>query len=315
VALEGRAAGPYQIRVAARNVSGAPIQGLEALWDTDLELTGRGGRALVRGEARLIRALYARELALLPLLLEPGAREAEPAFGGTVGLQVAVKLQDNLAVRTRQAQLRAGGTLSLQGTLATPVVFGVLETREGTVRFQRHRFTLERAVVRFDDPRGVNPALDLRATARIRTWDVTMELTGRVSDLQVRLSSSPPMSQEDLLALVTLGATRAELGRSPGPIFAAEAGRLLAEGFLGLDSETRLIDVFEMDTSAAGGPQVTVGKRLGERALVVYSGGFAEGGKQKLRMEYQLLGPLLLSGEQDFRGGFAGDVIVRLRFR
>jgi hypothetical protein len=32
-------------------------------------------------------------------------------------------------------------------------------------------------------------------------------------------------------------------------------------------------------------------------------------------VEYQLLGPLLLAGEQDFRGGYGADVVLRLRFR
>jgi hypothetical protein len=48
---------------------------------------------------------------------------------------------------------------------------------------------------------------------------------------------------------------------------------------------------------------------------VTYTGSFAEGGKSKLRVEYQLLGPLLLAGEQEFQRRGRGDVILRLRFR
>jgi autotransporter translocation and assembly factor TamB len=58
-----------------------------------------------------------------------------------------------------------------------------------------------------------------------------------------------------------------------------------------------------------------VGKRLNERTLVSYTGSFAEGGQQKLRIEYQLIGPLLLAGEQGLSGAFAGDIVLRLRFR
>jgi hypothetical protein len=310
VAIEGLTPGAYQLRVAARNVPGDPIQGLDAFWDADLELRGRGPRALVTGEARLLRGLYTREMALLPMLLQPAERPAEPGFGSTIALRVTIKLDDSLVVRTRQAQLRGGGTLTLRGTLATPVVFGSLETRDGVVRFQRHRFAIERAVMRFDDPRG-NPALDLRGTTRIRSWDVTMEVTGRAADLQVRLTSTPPMSQEDLLALVAFGATREELGRSPGQAFAAAAGRALADQFVGLATNSPLLD----GDADSDNPLAAIGKHVSERTLVTYSGGFAEGGRQKVRMEYQVIGPVLLSGEQDFRGGFGGDVIVRLRFR
>jgi hypothetical protein len=37
--------------------------------------------------------------------------------------------------------------------------------------------------------------------------------------------------------------------------------------------------------------------------------------ERRLRVEYQVLGPLRVAGEQDFRGGFGGDVLIRFRFR
>jgi len=218
-------------------------------------------------------------------------------------------------VRSPQAQVRAGGSLSLQGTVAHPVVLGTIETQDGRITFRRHRFTLENVVVRFDDPRRINPYLDVRATTRIRTYDVTMWLSGRADDLRIRLSSEPPLPQEDLLALVTLGATRAELGTSGGLVFAGEAAQILSKELLGNDVSVPTVDVLEFGKNEAGEDQFRVGKRLNDRTLVTYTGSFAEGGKSKLRVEYQLLGPLLLAGEQEFNGGVGGDVILRLRFR
>ena len=169
--------------------------------------------------------------------------------------------------------------------------------------------------MRFDDPRRLNPHLDVRATTRIRTYDVTMWLSGRVEDLTIRLSSEPPLPQEDLLALVTLGSTRAELGSSGGLTFAGEAAQLMTRELLGLEPSEPLVDVLEFGKSDTGQNQFRVGKRIGDKTTVIYSGSFAEGGQQKLRVEYQIIGPLLLAGEQSFTGGVGGDVIVRLRFR
>jgi hypothetical protein len=36
---------------------------------------------------------------------------------------------------------------------------------------------------------------------------------------------------------------------------------------------------------------------------------------QRLRIEYRLFGPLLVAGEQDFRGNYGADLVVRMRFR
>jgi autotransporter translocation and assembly factor TamB len=314
-ALDGRALGAYQVSITARGVSIVALEGLETSWNADATLTGRGSRAIVRGEAHLVRGTYTRDLSILPMLLAESTREQPMDWGRQLALQLALHLDENLVVRTPQAQLRAGGTLHLQGTLTRPVVLGTVETQDGRITFRRNRFTIENAFVRFDDPRRLNPHLDVRATTRIRTYDVTMWLTGRVEDLTIRLSSEPPLPQEDLLALVTLGSTRAELGSSGGLTFAGEAAQLMSKELLGLEPSAPLVDVLDFSKSESGENQFRVGKRLNDKATVIYSGSFAEGGQSKLRIEYQILGPLLLAGEQSFDGGFGGDVIVRLRFR
>ena len=316
IAVEGGTVGSYQVALSAQRVGLTPVEGLETVWNSELSLVGRGARGLVRGDAHLVRGSYSRDLSILPLLLRTGGR-AEPAeWGREFSLQVQVYLDDNLMVRSPQAQVRGGGTLALRGTIAQPTILGTLETQEGRVTFRRNRFILENAVVRFDDPGRINPYLDVRARTRIRTFDVTMWLSGRADDLTIRLASEPPMSQEDLLALVTVGSTRTELGQSGGgTVFATEAAHLISQELLGGELNAPTIDVLEFGRNEAGQSEFRVGKRLNERTLVTFSGGFAEGGKQKLRVEYQLFGPVLIAGEQAFDGGVGGDVILRFRFR
>jgi translocation and assembly module TamB len=315
IGLEGGAIGAYQIPLSGRNLSFTAIEGLETAWNVDVTLVGRGPRGVVRGEARLVRGTYTRDLSILPVLLRGRSQEQPLEWGREIGLQIDVRLHDNLVVRSPQARLRAGGSLVLHGTVAQPALLGTIETQDGRITFRRNRYRLENAVVRFDDPRRLNPYLDVRATTRIRTYDITMRLSGRADDLTIRLSSEPPLPQEDLLALVTLGATRAELETSGGLTFAGEAAQVVSRELLGLEATTPFVDILEFGRDDAGQNQFRVGKRLDDRTTVIYSGSFAEGGQQKLRVEYQLLGPLLLAGEQVFTGGFGGDVILRLRFR
>jgi translocation and assembly module TamB len=316
IAIDGGTVGAYQVALSAQRVGVTPVEGLETVWNSELALIGRGARGLVRGEAHLVRGAYTKDLSILPLLLKTGGR-AEPAeWGREFSLQIQVYLDDNLIVRSPQAQVRSGGTLALRGTVAQPTILGTVETQEGRVTFRRNRFILENAVVRFDDPARINPYLDLRARTRIRTYEVTMWLSGRADDLTIRLASEPPMSQEDLLALVTVGATKTELGSSGGgTVFATEAAQLISKELLGGELNAPTVDILEFGKNDAGQSEVRVGKRLNDRTLVTYSGSFAEGGKQKLRVEYQLLGPLLIAGEQAFDGGVGGDVILRFRFR
>jgi hypothetical protein len=58
-----------------------------------------------------------------------------------------------------------------------------------------------------------------------------------------------------------------------------------------------------------------VGAQLSEKDQVIYSQTLRGSSQRLLRVEYQLLGPVLIAGEQDFQGGYGGDVFVRLRSR
>jgi hypothetical protein len=308
-ALAGGGLGAYRVALKAQRVAVTPLDGLSTLWEGDLELAGRAARALLQGELRLIRGIYTGELA--PTAGGPHVSTAgPPSDGAALPLRIAVKLNDNLAVRNRTASLRIGGTLSVEGSTAAPAVLGALETREGRVTFRDRRFTILTATARFVDPRRIDPFLDATATARIREYDVTVRVSGRTDQLDIRLSSTPPLPQEDLLALVAFGATRAELERSPAGVLAEEAGRTIVRDLLGLQ------DLPGLGGGEGGEPRLQVGTRTApERTTPVGVRGTESGGQQRVRVEYQLLGPLSLVGEQGMSGGYTAGVVLRLRFR
>jgi autotransporter translocation and assembly factor TamB len=307
-ALADGGLGAYRVALTARRIAATPVDGLSTLWDGDLELVGRATRGLLQGELRLVRGIYTRELA--PAAGGPrGSTAGPPSDGVALPLRIAVKLDDNLVVRNRTASLRIGGTLSVEGSTAAPAVLGVLETREGRVTFRDRRFTILTATARFVDPRRVDPFLDATATARIREYDVTARVSGRIDRLDVRLSSTPPLPQEDLLALVAFGVTRAELEQSPAGVLAEEAARTIVHDLLGLEGLPGL--------GGAGGEQrLQVGTRTApERTTPGSAPGTESAGQQRVRVEYQLLGPLSLVGERGMSGGYAAGVVLRLRFR
>jgi translocation and assembly module TamB len=307
-ALAGGGLGAYRVALKAQRVAATPLDGLSTLWDGDLELAGRAGRALLQGELRLVRGIYTGELA--PAAGGPhGSTAGPPSGGAALPLRIAVKLNDNLVVRNRTASLRIGGTLSVEGSTAAPAVLGALETREGRVTFRDRRFTILTATARFVDPRRIDPFLDATAAARIREYDVTVRVSGRADQLDIRLSSTPPLPQEDLLALVAFGATRAELERSPAGVLAEEAGRTIVRDLLGLQGLPGL------GGGDGGEPRLQVGTRTTPERTTPTGVRGTESGQQRVRVEYQLLGPLSLVGEQGMSGGYTAGVVLRLRFR
>jgi translocation and assembly module TamB len=157
----------------------------------------------------------------------------------------------------------------------------------------------------------------VRAQARIQAHDVTLRMTGRAEQLEIRLTSAPPLPEEDILSLIAFGSTRQQLTRGGATAVAGEMAGLIIQDLFGFQSGEGpgLVDVFEMETTEAEGRTVRVGRRLGARTMVLYSQGIDRSDARRLRIEYEVIGPLVIAGEQDFRGGVGGDVLLRLRFR
>jgi hypothetical protein len=307
--LQGWRPQAYRIAVTGTNVSIAPLEGLQTAWDLDLELAGQGDRKLIRGEGRLVQGRYTGQLNLVSMLL---ARQAEPTADASPGIPIHVilLLNNNLRVDTNWGRLQVGGRLSLEGTTTRPIVLGSLESQEGRITFRKHRWTVTSAAVRFADPRRIEPILDLTGRALIKQYDVTLRVSGRLNELMFRFSSVPALKQQELLSLVTTGTTSATAGGAFG-----EVGQLLAEDILGVATGGYAPETFGVEKTEKNEQVFNVGKQVTEDVRVLYSQALSGASKRVLRIEYQVIGPLLLSGEQDFQGGFGGDVLIRLRFR
>jgi autotransporter translocation and assembly factor TamB len=296
--LSARTLGGYRLRITARDIPLRPLEGLDTHWNADLDFTGAAGRSLLSGEARLVRGTYSRDLITLSALTEPRQAAGGPRGEG-IPLNVRVNLDDNLLVRTSMARMRVGGTLTVRGTTAAPIVLGAIEARDGTLVLRGQRYQLERAVVRFTDPRRIEPILDVTATARIRDYDVTMRVTGRIRDLDMRLSSSPSLPQDQLLSLVAFGTTSGETGQ--GGALAGEAAGLVIRELL--------------DLSGGENPLPAPLRAIMERTRVSYTHNADDLGRFGFRLEYEVAGPFLLVGERTGQGYYIIDGVVRLRFR
>jgi translocation and assembly module TamB len=316
LALAAGKPGPYRAAITIENFDANPLEGLRTIWNATIEVAGTGIQPVVRGEGRLVRGTYTGDLSLISLLLRDRAEKAASA-GPAIPLRLALHLDDNLLVQANQSRLRVGGTLNLEGTSTAPVLFGRLESRDGRVVFRKHRWTVDSASARFDDPSRISPALNVTATARIRTYEVTMRLSGRLDELDVRFSSQPTLSEKQLLALVTLGTPDLPSGGAAATALLGEAMQLLLEDLVGAGT-TGSLGLGALDLRAVEENREThlqFGAQLSEEARLVYSQALGGSSKRVLRLEYQLLGPVFIAGEQDFGGHVGGDLFVRLRFR
>ncbi len=113
-------------------------------------------------------------------------------------------------VRNQIADLQFDGALHLGGSYQSPELKGEMATIADKSRFlfKGHEFVLSDGKVIFDnDIVNKVPSINISASSTIQNYKVKVDVSGKVDKFDVKLSSEPMLSQQDILSLLTLGIT------------------------------------------------------------------------------------------------------------
>jgi len=211
-----------------------------------------------------------------------------------------VRIDNNLAT------LAASADLAIQGTTREPVVTGRAEIERGRLYFQGRTYVIQRGALDFVNPRRLDPLFDIEAETRIRSYSVTLRVSGTLERVTPTLTSDPPLSSLQILALLAgqdesevANLTQAEAranqknlaaaGPRPSPPGASpsrwgSSGRPRGSSGSTASRSTR--------RSCAGGhdatARVTVGKRITPDLNVLYSQDLRGTEERILAVEYTL---------------------------
>jgi translocation and assembly module TamB len=171
--------------------------------------------------------------------------------------RLAVKLQNMQVTRFPLFNFLSEGTLIVNGTLSNPQPEGRINISRGQFNAISTRFRLDRAYENFAEfkpSQGLNPSLNVRVTGAVaeitrvpissgrpndlfrpnevpvsnlgaqRTLRVQASVTGTALVPDIRLSSSPPRSQAEIIALIGGGILQQQGGSDPSSALASFAG-------------------------------------------------------------------------------------------
>jgi len=346
--LEGRGLRGYRLDIRTSGLAYEPFDGLEVAgggqtvlsWETGLD------RPRLDGTIFLDRVRYTRPIELSQSLSElsrTGRTRVEsyrPDEGlVTLDLRVVdrapIIVSNNLVdaqvrIEDGEEPFRIVGTESRLGALGTLVI------PRGIVHFRNNDFDVRQGTIVFDDPSSISPEFDVEATTEIlRTndfagvrWLVTLHAFGATDAFQLETRSDPPLSQEDLVLLLTVGMTRAEAQQlQTGDLTGTAALEALA-AVSGVDREIQravpVIDDFGIASRYSPltnrtEPQVSIGKRITERVRLSAATGLGQTREVRTSVEWRLSDETsvqALYDNVDTTGTAAfGNVGVDLRWR
>jgi translocation and assembly module TamB len=239
---------PARLKVEAQldEVPVAVPPTLPAVLSGRLEATGTPDETLVTGRLHVVRARYTQDVGLEKGVLDPRRRRAAaPRAYDKAGewLRFDLQLVVDGDARVDDDLVRGGvkGELTLTGSLAAPGLVGTLAMTDGSrAVFRGNEFALSHAIVDFTDRHKVEMALDVHGESRVSDYQVFMHLFGSMADPQVTLTSAPPLSQPDIITLLSMGFTRhdAPLGAGTQGLATAAAAQALFSAS-GLDEQVR----------------------------------------------------------------------------
>ncbi len=280
-----------------------------------------------------------------------------------VALDLHVRTGAPIVIKNNLVEVQLGidsGALEVTGTNQRIGLRGALRALPGgRLHFQTNEFEVRQALIRFDDSTRIAPNVDITAVTEYRRytdttagsaagagsaggpsaaatgatrggslWRITLHAYGDAEDLRVDMTSEPALSQEDIVLLLTVGRTRAELDQ----LQASSIGASLALNALGAASGADravkqaipIIDDFRFGSaySTVTGktePQLTVGKRLTNDLRASVTAGLSEDRELRSNIEWRLNNRLSVQGSydniNDVSSSALGNLGMDLRWR
>jgi hypothetical protein len=189
--------------------------------------------------------------------------------------------------------------LKLGGTGLKPWMDGSVLIEQLTASLPFSRLQIESGVIYFvrDDP--FVPRLNLRGTSTIRDYDVTVYITGPVTNPQAIFSSDPPLPQAEIVSLIATGSTTKELANDPNALAGRAAILLFQKAYRSVFSRNKPPPANESFLS---------------RVRFEFGAADPKSGKQAASLAIPLSDQLQLVGGLDVGGNFAASsALVRFK--
>jgi translocation and assembly module TamB len=295
----------------------------------NLALSGDGDAQVLSGEVDVKRSEYIRNFNLLERFTEQGAPEpgglaASPALQN-LRLNVEFRSNNGLIIDNELARVQASLRLTLRGTPAYPSLTGRVEASDGTIFFRRNRFEISHAYADFVDRSRINPILEIRAEADVKTYRLILDATGALDNLSINIRSDPPMSTVDIISLLTTGLADSgtQTSERETQLAGMSAASVLSENLTGvlgkrveriLGLESFRVDPFLAGTDNDPTARITVSERISRDLVLTFSRNLSTNEEQVVVIEYDVGKGLSITATRDEDGEFGVDFRLRKRF-
>ena len=322
--------GIYADLTATGDVVRVRLYGLSATANTNLRLQGGPQNLQLSGNILITRFGVGPDVDFAAFS-STGGVSAPPdpnAASNKIRLDVHITSSPQLDFQNSYAKLAGNVNLTMRGTVAEPSLLGRIQITYGSATFASTKYELQRGDIYFSNPVRIDPTIDINATARVETYDITVGLQGTMRNLKPTYRSEPPLSEADIFALLALGRTQEEaqlyqeqevqqganpttsalLGGALNATVSNRIGKLFGGG-------TVKIDPAFVGTLGNSTARITVQKQLSRQLSATYATNVNSTAQPLLQAQYDLTPNVSLVVARDESGVFSVLYKIRRRYR
>jgi translocation and assembly module TamB len=315
----------FNVSAQAKSIRLRYPPGLRTILSGNLKLAGTPAASSLTGQVLVDRLSFTQQFDMATLMsqLNSGVpTTAPPLFEQNMKLNVTVASANDLNAASTKLAIGGTANLTVNGTLADPVVLGRVVLTQGEVFFLGKRYDIQSGTIAFTNPARTEPVLDIYAKTTVEQYNITLNFMGPVDHLRTNYTSDPPLSEADIIHLIAFGTTAEEAATTSTPASVA-AESVLAQGvssqvggklekLTGISQIT--LDPLVTNSTADPASQIAIQQRVSGSLLVTFATDVTSAQAQTVEVKYQAKKNMAVSVIRDYNGGYAIDIRLRKSF-
>lgn len=243
-----------------------------------------------------------------------------------VGLDVSVRTAYPIRVKTPFLETDAQVQLQVSNTVCNPQVTGSITLHSGELSFPYKPLYIHKGSLYFMPNQLYDPMIELEARNMIKKHNISMHVTGSLTKHHIGLSANPPLTEEQIIALLLVGSQEESLNivmpaiimhNVKQLVFGSEQARNKLEryftGFLKPLKHITLMPSFA-DQTGRGGLRGTIEVTVYDRLRALIQKNFSLTEDTRFEVEYMLSDDISLRAVRDERRDISGEVEMRWKF-
>jgi len=237
----------------------------------------------------------------------PASEDAPPSLWVRTAMDVTAEWSQDVWYRDGLSGIETSGDLRIQKASGSPkpTVVGDIALIRGGYNYYGKDFAIESGQIRFTGSRDINPLLNIESTYHREPTTIYLTITGTAETPALKLRSSPPLSQQDIISVLVFGVPIRSFDNTEGGTNRQEeamraAGSLLGgyitRGLRQTGIEHLNLDVVDIQPRSDGS-ELTLGRYVTRNLFISYGQTFNASGSRALGAEYYLNRIFTLKGE------------------